>query len=71
MIPYGPTDGHPLNKPWASAEQALGIDRTSLGHRQNKPWAYTANAAGNECPIIRFILGTIISISNKHSKKTS
>ena len=32
MIPYGPTDGHPLNKPWASAEQALGIDRTSLGH---------------------------------------
>ena len=25
MIPYGPTDGHPLNKPWASAEQALGI----------------------------------------------
>ena len=53
MIPYGPTDGHPLNKPWASAEQALGI------------------TAGNECPIIRFILGTIISISNKHSKKTS
>ena len=64
--PHDPlwTDGR------ASTEQALGINRTSLGHQQNKPWAHTANTAGNECPIIRFILGTIISISNKHSKKT-
>ncbi len=26
MFPYGPTDGHRLNKRWASAEQASGID---------------------------------------------
>ena len=24
MIPYGPTDGHPLNNQWASTEQASG-----------------------------------------------
>ena len=48
----------------------MGIRWTTSGHQQNKPWAHTANTAGNECPIIRFILGTIISISNKHSKKT-
>ena len=32
MIPYGPTDGHPLNNQRASTEQASGINRTSLGH---------------------------------------
>ena len=33
MIPYGPTDGHPLNKPWASIEQALGIHCQCGGQR--------------------------------------
>ena len=26
MLPYGPTDGHQLNKPRASTEQAVSID---------------------------------------------
>ena len=33
MIPYGPTDGHPLNNQWASTEQALGTHCQCGGQR--------------------------------------
>ena len=33
MIPYGPTDGHPLNNQWASTEQALGTHCQYGGQR--------------------------------------
>ena len=33
---YRATDGHRTNKPWASDEQALGIEWTSLGHKLPK-----------------------------------
>lgn len=36
MFPYGPTDGHRMNKPWASAEQALGTHCQHSGQRVPK-----------------------------------
>ena len=33
---YRATDGHRMNKPWATSEQALGIQWTSLGHKLPK-----------------------------------
>ena len=45
---YRATDGHRTHKPWASDEQALGIEWTSLGHQMNKPWASSEQALGIE-----------------------
>ena len=43
----GTSDGHRLNKPWASTEQALGIDRTSVGHSSPMRRAQSAQKSGN------------------------
>lgn len=40
MIPYGPTDGHRLNKPWASTEQALGTHCQHCGQRMPNYYIY-------------------------------
>ena len=53
-----PSNGHSVNKRWASTEQASGMDWTSVGHRMNKRWALIARAVFTECPKVRRFLGT-------------
>ena len=62
MVPPRPLHVPLRTDGWASDEQALGIDRTSLGHTLPTQRATSAQTGSP-------LLGTILSFSNKLSKK--